>query len=82
MEPIEPIRFVAHAAPSHLLFQNGREDEYVPAVTARVYQEAASEPKTVMWYDTGHGLTPEILRDHVEWLAERIGIDPQGFGTY
>ena len=79
MEPIEPIRFVAHAAPAHLLFQNGKTDEMVPAETARVYQEAGSEPKTVIWYDAGHGLGPELLKDQFRWLEKRIGIDASKF---
>jgi dienelactone hydrolase len=79
MEPIEPIRFVAHAAPSALLFQNGRTDQLVPAADAEQYQRAGSEPKTIHWYETGHGLTPAMLRDQVNWLAEHIGIDAKGF---
>jgi dienelactone hydrolase len=75
MTPIEPIRFVAHAAPAHLLFQNGRTDELVPAATAEVYQKAGSEPKTVIWYDGGHAITPKVIEDQMKWLAKRIGID-------
>ncbi len=75
MEPIEPIRFVAHAAPAHLLFQNGKTDELVPAETARVYQEAGSEPKTILWYDSGHGQTPKLRKDQFRWLEKQIGID-------
>lgn len=74
MAPIEPIRFVAHAAPAHLLFQNGKHDEMVPAVTARTYQEAGSEPKTVIWYDAGHALTLKLIDDQMKWLAERVGL--------
>jgi len=74
MQPIEPIRFVAHAAPAHLLFQNGRTDQLVPAADAEAYQAAASEPKTILWYDDGHALTPERIEDQMRWLSERIGI--------
>ena len=49
MEPIEPIRFVGRAAPARLLFQNGRRDSYVPVGSAKAYQDAGSEPKTVKW---------------------------------
>jgi dienelactone hydrolase len=79
MEPIEPIRFVGLAAPTPLLFQNGRADQMVPPADAERYQQAANEPKTVIWYDTGHARTPEMIRDQVEWLAEHIGIDPGRF---
>ena len=79
MDPIEPLRFVAHAAPSELLFQNGREDQLVPAADAEVYQAAGSEPKTVQWYPDGHRMTGERLFAQAQWLSERIGIDPKPF---
>lgn len=74
MEPIEPIRWVGRAAPAHLLFQSGRKDTLVPPADARAYQEAGSEPKKVLWYDAGHGLNLEAIRDRHTWLAEQIGI--------
>ena len=79
MEPIEPMRLVGLATPIPLLFQNGRADEMVPAADAERYQEAANEPKTILWYETGHARTPEMIRDQVEWLAKHIGIDPERF---
>jgi uncharacterized protein len=74
MEPIEPIRWIGRAAPAHLLFQNGRTDTLVPPADGRAYQEAASEPKKVLWYDAGHRLNEEATRDRQLWLAEQIGI--------
>ena len=79
MRPIEPIRFVAHAAPAHLLFQNGRTDQLVPAADAEEYQAAGSLPKTTMWYEGGHSIDAERLRDQALWFAERIDIDPRPF---
>ena len=79
MDPIEPIHFVAHASPSHLLFQNGRTDRLVPEVDGAAYQAAGSEPKTLMWYPDGHGLTPQRLWDQAHWLEKRIGIDAAQF---
>jgi len=79
MAPIEPLRFVAHAAPSELLFQNGKTDELVPAADAADYQAAGSEPKTILWYEGGHSIDAERLRDQSLWFAERIGIDPAAF---
>jgi dienelactone hydrolase len=76
LEPIEPIRWVGRAAPAHLLFQNGRQDLLVPEADGRAYQEAGSEPKTVLWYDAGHQLDEQATRDRHVWLAERIGIAP------
>lgn len=78
MEPIEPIRWIGRAAPAHLLFQNGQSDEMVSPSDGRAYQEAGSEPKTVLWYDGGHGLTRESDDDRHAWLAERIGLRKPG----
>lgn len=74
MEPIEPIRFVGRAAPAHLLFQNGHQDQLVPPADGKAYQEAGSEPKTVMWYDAGHGLNKQAVQDRHRWLAEKLGL--------
>lgn len=74
MDPVEPIRWVGRAAPAHLLFQNGRRDELVPEADGRAYQEAGSEPKTILWYDEGHKLGDKAAHDRYTWLAEQIGI--------
>ena len=74
MDPIEPIHWVGHAAPAHLLFQNGRSDTMVPEADGRAYQEVGSEPKKVLWYDAGHQLSDQAARDRYTWLAEQIGI--------
>lgn len=74
MEPIEPIRFVGRAAPARLLFQNGKQDDLVPEADGRAYQEAGSQPKTLLWYDAGHQLNDQATRDRHEWFAKEIGI--------
>jgi fermentation-respiration switch protein FrsA (DUF1100 family) len=75
MAPVEPIRFIAHASPTLLLLQSGRLDDLVPAADARALHAAAPEPKTILWYDAGHGLNQEALLDRHAWLVERIGLD-------
>jgi uncharacterized protein len=74
MDPIEPLRFVGHAAPAHLLFQNGRQDTTVPPAHAKIYQEAGSEPKKILWYDAGHHLGDPAMHDRHEWLAGELGL--------
>ena len=81
MEPIEPIRFVGHAAPAALFFLNGRHDRAVPEADALRYQRAGSEPKRIKWYDSGHQLPPEASRDLVEWLQSQVGIDAGSYRT-
>jgi fermentation-respiration switch protein FrsA (DUF1100 family) len=76
MAPIEPIRFIAHAPPAALLFQNGRTDNLVPQADAEALHAAAPTPKTVRWYDAGHQLNQKAVSDRVEWLSQQIGLDP------
>ena len=75
MAPIEPIRFIPHASPTPLLLQNGRLDNLVPAADAEALHSAAPEPKTIRWYDAGHSLNAQALRDRHEWLNGQIGLD-------
>lgn len=73
MRPIEPLRFVGRAPPASILFQSGRQDRLVPPVDAIWLHSAATEPKTVKWYDAGHGLGPEARVDQLEWLHRTVG---------
>jgi dienelactone hydrolase len=75
MAPIEPIRFIPHASPTPLLLQNGRLDNLVPAADAQALHAAAPNPKTIRWYDAGHGLNLQALWDSHDWLQEEIGLD-------
>ena len=75
MAPIEPIRFIRHASPTPLLLQNGRSDDLVPAADAEGLHAAAPEPKTILWYDAGHGLNQKASLDRHDWLVEQIGLD-------
>ncbi len=75
MAPIEPIRFIPHAPPTALLLQNGRSDTLVPAPDAEILHDAVPEPRTILWYDAGHGLNQQALFDRHDWLHARIGLD-------
>jgi len=75
MGPIEPIRFIPHASPTSLLLQSGRSDNLVPAADAEALHAAAPDPKTIRWYDAGHGLNQQAVFDRHDWLHEKIGFD-------
>jgi uncharacterized protein len=76
MRPIEPINFIGRAAPAALLFQAGTKDELVPPEDARRYQQAASQPKEIRWYEAGHELNCTAQVDMMAWLARHVRIDP------
>jgi dienelactone hydrolase len=71
---IDPLRYVARAAPASLLFQNGRRDEIVPRRALEALARAGSEPKRVRWYDAGHGLDVQAFRDQLDWLSKRLRV--------
>ena len=75
MAPVEPVRFIPHATPTPLLLQNGRLDNLVPMADAELLHAAAPQPKTIRWYDAGHGLNQQAMVDRHEWLNAQIGLD-------
>ena len=77
MTPIEPIRFIANAPPTALLVQSGRSDELVPAADAEALHAATPDPKTLRWYEAGHGLNQQAFFDRLDWLHAEIGLDPR-----
>jgi dienelactone hydrolase len=82
---IDAIHFVGHAAPIPLLLQFANFEQYFDKISMQHYVAAASEPKRVLYYDTGHDLNdPKALEDRYDWLAkyinlrrERISSDPR-----
>jgi dienelactone hydrolase len=77
MEPLEGLYYVLHASPSAILFQSGLHDESVASVSAHRLQDAASQPKELRWYDSGHDPTPdapEVWCDQGRWLADQLGL--------
>jgi dienelactone hydrolase len=74
MWPIEPIHYVSHASPTPLLFQNAVRDQFVDVQDALRYQDVASEPKKVIWYESEHWPLPDqVFIDNAKWLQQFIG---------
>ena len=76
MIPIEPIKYVGFASPTPLLLQSGRQDDLVPPRDAERLHAAVRDPKTILWYNAGHGLNAEAARDRLVWLQQRLGMRP------
>jgi len=75
----DPSRYVGEIAPRPILFQNGKADPIITPAAARVFQEAAHEPKKVLWYEGEHlgttrdldmALALRVLRDALAFLQE------------
>lgn len=72
---IDAVHYVPHAAPTPLLFQFARYEKFFNEAAMKRYYEAASEPKAVRWYHTGHDLNDvQALLDRSKWLQDKIGI--------
>jgi beta-lactamase class A len=72
---IDAIHFVGHAAPIPLLLQFANFEQYFDKISMEHYASAASEPKKVLYYDTGHDLNdPQALEDRYDWLAKQIDL--------
>ena len=79
MIPIEPIKYIGFASPTPLLLQSGREDNLVPPRDAERLHAAAPEPKTIQWYDAGHGLPVGASRNRILWLQTHLGMRAPDF---
>jgi len=74
---LDAINCVPYAAPTPLLFQFARFEQYFNEAAMKRYAQAASEPKRVLWYDTGHGLNDiRPLVDRASWLHKYIRMEP------
>jgi dienelactone hydrolase len=69
---IDPVRYVSRAAPAPLLFQNGTHDPISPAKDVNAFVKAASGPKELRWYDTGHELNEHAREERDDWLVRLL----------
>jgi dienelactone hydrolase len=75
--PFDAIRFVPHATPIPLFFQFARHERALTEAAMKSYFDAASEPKTIRWYETGHELNDlRALADRAAWLERELGLKP------
>ena len=75
--PFDAIRYIGQAAPVPLLFQFARHEVSFVEADMNRYYEAASQPKEVRWYDTGHELNDlRALADRAGWLGPKLGLKP------
>ena len=73
--PLDAINYVPHSKPTPLLFQFARYEQYFNEGAMKQYAQAASEPKLVLWYDSGHALNElRSLVDRADWLRRHIGM--------
>lgn len=80
IEPLDAIHYVGGLAPAALLFQSAHLDPGISDEQAQTFFDAASQPKTLKWYDTAHEVIDiAAISDRARFLASHLGlkrIDP------
>ncbi len=71
MAPLDPVKFIG-AAVGPVLMQFGKSDHYVPEAKANEFFAAAKEPKQILWYESGHGLNDDAIKDRQAWLKAQL----------
>jgi dienelactone hydrolase len=66
LDPLKPAKSL-NGRP--LLMLHGKFDRTIPPEQAQRLYEAASEPKELRWYDSGHALPAAAADDAAKWLA-------------
>jgi cephalosporin-C deacetylase-like acetyl esterase len=75
IEPLDAAHYVGHLAPTALLFQSAHIDPGVPDPDAQDFFDAASEPKQLKWYDTGHEvLDIAAIGDRARFLSRQLNL--------
>jgi dienelactone hydrolase len=72
MEPFDAVEYLGQASPTALLLQFATQDEFVTAHDAQLMIDAASEPKEVRWYDSGHAFNDQARLERAKWLGARL----------
>lgn len=72
-DKIDPLAYVPYISPRPVWFLNGREDTIIPPAAAKALQDAAGEPKHIVWYDGGHmPPIPVVMKTMSEWLTQSL----------
>lgn len=79
-ECASPANYAGHISPRPVFFINGRQDTLIPEAAARRLQDAARDPKEVLWADAGHFLPLDALGKGTDWLVRRLGGMPPSRG--
>jgi dienelactone hydrolase len=75
--PLEPRNFIGLAPPSTVLFQFAERDQFITPNLAKIYWEAAREPKLQKWYYTSHEFNdPKALIDRDQFLEQQLKLRP------
>ena len=72
LAPLDPVKYLPKIAPRPVLLQFANNDKFVSKEAAAALADAASQPKTVKYYDAQHALNAEATRDRQAWLTREL----------
>lgn len=76
----DPVNYVGQISPRPVLIQNGKADTVVAPAAGQALQDAAKEPKTILWYEGDHlgktsdldiPLVTRVLADALKFIQEQ-----------
>ena len=72
----EPTQYVGDIAPRPVIMVNGRDDPQMPVDAVRALYDAAREPKTLIWLNTGHLMPTDsaLIRALVDTTLARLPV--------
>jgi hypothetical protein len=72
--PLEPMRYTGRISPVPLIMINGTHDEQIPREDVEQFYQAAAEPKTIRWIESGHvhPRDPALTRTIVATLESEL----------
>jgi dienelactone hydrolase len=87
VSPLEPLKYVGRISPRPIFMLNGTGDDRMPIRSSERLHEAAGDPKTIRWIDTGHlhirstEFHERVTGEFIAWLLENNLIDsaPEGY---
>jgi dienelactone hydrolase len=80
--PVEPVKYIGRVSPRPVYMLNGTGDPRMPEHCSRQLHDAAREPKTIRWIDTGHVNIREVefhklvSRELVDWMVANGLVEP------
>lgn len=72
--PYDAYNFIGKARPAPLFLQSGWRDAIVPRENMLRFQQFASAPKLIRWYQAPHRLNERARADRDAWLERRLGL--------
>jgi hypothetical protein len=71
LEPLDALEHLRNAAPAPVYLQFGTKDFHVPKDRADRIVNVTSDPKRIDWYEAGHGLNADAVRDRMVWIKRQ-----------